>query len=242
MNQILTLAWRNLWRRRQRTLIVVVMIAMGLSGLLSMQGIYDGMFRQMIDDTLRSSTGHLTIQHKDYKISGKLADAVADPEPLAKTLADLPGVKAVSVRVQNEGMAASAKASAGITIYGVHPEREQQFGQFDQMIESGAYTLRSGKNDVVVGADLAKKLGLKVGSKLILTCQSMDRELVSGAFRIRGVIRANNPAIDKTAAFLHFDRAATLFASGTRATRIAAVVDEQTQPETIQSLPHSPIR
>jgi hypothetical protein len=37
------LAWLSIWRRKTRSLMVIMMITLSLSGLLGLQGLYDGM-------------------------------------------------------------------------------------------------------------------------------------------------------------------------------------------------------
>ena len=123
------LAWRNIFRRKNRTLIVIFMIAFALIGLLNLQGIYDGMLKQMIDNTIRSGIGNLVIQHKDYKINKKLKDNIKDKDEILKLLKNYKEIKSISVKLKNDGLIASAKSSQGVIIVGIEPKSEDKFGK-----------------------------------------------------------------------------------------------------------------
>jgi hypothetical protein len=66
---ILKLAWNNAFLRLSRTLLVIVMIAVSMSMMLSLQGIYDGMVINMVDKTKRSDSGEISIYNPDYRLN-----------------------------------------------------------------------------------------------------------------------------------------------------------------------------
>ena len=54
------LAYLSLWRRKTRSLMVIMMIALSLAGLLGLQGLYDGMITHLINNSQRSKGLALT--------------------------------------------------------------------------------------------------------------------------------------------------------------------------------------
>jgi hypothetical protein len=57
------LAWRNIWRNVTRTMIQIMVIAGSLFFVIWMQNISCGSYEKMIEDSVRSGSGHLAFQH-----------------------------------------------------------------------------------------------------------------------------------------------------------------------------------
>ena len=66
------LAWLSICRRKTRSLMVIMMIALSLSGLLGLQGLYDGMISHMINTTIRSDCGEISLYNKAYRLNKSL--------------------------------------------------------------------------------------------------------------------------------------------------------------------------
>ncbi|GAI57848.1 unnamed protein product, partial [marine sediment metagenome] len=60
-DSFLKIAYFSLWRRRSRTILVIVMLSFSLTAMIFSQGLYDGMMVQMIKDQICTGTGELTI-------------------------------------------------------------------------------------------------------------------------------------------------------------------------------------
>ena len=76
---ILKVAYNNLWRRKMRTMVVVLMISIALAVLTFLSGFYDGWVAQMVKDTLESDACYITIYKKGYRLSEKVSDSITSP-------------------------------------------------------------------------------------------------------------------------------------------------------------------
>ena len=65
--RLASMAWRNLWRHRRRTLITLSSIAFGAFIAVIMTGIGDSQWPKMINLAARMGGGHVTLQHPDYQ-------------------------------------------------------------------------------------------------------------------------------------------------------------------------------
>jgi len=52
--------------------MVIMMIALSLSGLLGLQGLYDGMISHLINTTIRSDSGEISLYAKEYRLHKSL--------------------------------------------------------------------------------------------------------------------------------------------------------------------------
>ncbi len=205
---IMKLAWASLNRRRGRSLLVISMIAVCLWGLISLEGLYDGMIAQMIQNATCSDSGDISIFAKGYRQNNELAELV-DSAALDKFLKNDERILSFSKRIMQSGLAATAHYARNITIYGIDLTEEQKSGRLNNYIVSGEYSFASSFKGAIIGADLASKLSVKIGSKIIISAQNMVNEVSSSALKITGIFKTNT-VLDKNAVFIDRQKARDL--------------------------------
>lgn len=193
---VVKIAWASLARRRLRSLMVVLMITMSLWGLLLMQGVYEGMTMQMIDNAVRSDSGDLSIYGAGYRDDPDLTKRVMNDTAVSNWLAADDRVKSFTRRILQEGLVATAHYSQNARIIGVDLEEERQNGRLDLYLQQGDYDFGKRGRGVILGAKLAEKLKAGVGNKIIVSAQSSDGEISSLALKISGILQTNNMLLD----------------------------------------------
>lgn len=215
------LAWLSLWRRKTRSLMVIMMIALSLSGLLGLQGLYDGMISHLINTTIRSDSGEISLYAKEYRLHKSLDYRLSPLSKFEKELSKIEELTSYSVRLQQEGLIATAHKSLGATIKGISLENEQNFGQLDAFITKGDYSFGKGNKGALIGSALAKKLHLTIGSRVIFTAQDANAEINSISFRITGILKTGNPALDEYSVFVSMQKISAFLNLKESATQIA---------------------
>ena len=66
------IGWRNMWRQKRRSLVVITSIAIGISALILLTGFINGMMVQMVDNTINTALGHVAIHRKGFRTNIKL--------------------------------------------------------------------------------------------------------------------------------------------------------------------------
>ena len=94
------------------------------------------------------------------------------------------------------GMVASAKTSNSVRINGIDPVNENAVTHLSEKLVEGEY-FGVGKNRVIISHKLAKKLNVSLRSKVILTSQDVDLNIISGAYRVVGIFQTNNSIYDE---------------------------------------------
>jgi ABC-type lipoprotein release transport system permease subunit len=197
---ILKMAWKNSFLRLPRTLLVIVMIAVSMGMMISIQGLYDGMTVNMIDKNKRSDSGDFSIYAKDYRIQKDLKHVIKNADVIKAALEKSAGVKAVVMRLNTDGLASTARKSSFATIIGIDLADEEHFGEFSGFLKEGKITLD--KRDVLIGIELAKTLKVHLGSKIIFSTQDISGEINSIALRVSGIVQTTNISLDNTALFV----------------------------------------
>ena len=199
---LFALAWKNIWRNKKRSLIILVAIALGLwAGLFSV-AVMIGSWDTTVNSTIDRNLSHIQIHTKQFKDENLISYYIPDGNKVAGEINNLKEVDAVSARVLIEGMASSPGSSRGVRIIGVEPENEKAVSTIADYIIEGEYFNTDKRNPILVGKRLAEKLGLKFHSKIVLSFQGIDTTLTYGAFRVTGIFKSESSVFDESHVFV----------------------------------------
>src|SRR5689334_20161381 len=141
-------------------------------------------------------------------------------------------VEAVAPYVEGLAMAAHSEALAGVTVRGVDPALESGVSTIDKVTKWGDFhALTPGSFDVVVGAQLAKVLGVGIGDQVRLFLAE-GRMTPAGyfprnrTFTVVGIFDAGMYEYDRGLVFVSFADAAKLFSTGGDATGLRLAVTD----------------
>jgi len=199
---LLTLAWRNIWRNKKRSLIIITAIAVGLCCGLFASATMFGMWDSMINTTIDRDLGHFQIHSKDFEDEKLISDTIPNFENVISTIKKSKYVTGISSRIMIEGMASSASTSNGVRIIGINPANEKNVTSIYKQVVDGSYFTEDFKNQIVIGEKLADNLGLHIKSKIILSFQGTDGSIIYGAFRIAGIFKTESSVFDKSNVFV----------------------------------------
>lgn len=193
---IIQLAWRNIWRNKVRSIVIITSIAGGLLAGMFIMGLYDGVLRDRMRIVIDEEIAHLQIHHPAFKKDYDASFTITGRDSLYSQLMNIPGVRAVATRTVAQGMLATTTGSSGVQILGIYPQQEDSVSQLHSKIISGT-GFTDKKNQVLIGKKLADKVKLSLGNKLVLTFIDKEAGMVSGAFRIAGIYQSDNAPLDE---------------------------------------------
>ncbi|EKO3809468.1 ABC transporter permease [Vibrio harveyi] len=193
---LVKLAWRNLWRNKLRTSIMLGAMVFGLMGVVAMVGFMNGLVDSMVKNAISWQTSHFQIQQKSYLVNPELKDVIPDANKIGKVLSANREVKAISERFIADGMIASARSTRGIRINGVNIVQEQNITPLSKHIVDGEWLSEEGRNPILVSSKIAERLKLRVGSKVVLTLSDVNGEVAGAAFRVRGIFKTPSTGFD----------------------------------------------
>jgi ABC-type lipoprotein release transport system permease subunit len=132
--------------------------------------------------------------------------------PQAESLAALERVgslQGVAPRLRGEALAQSPRASVGVRVLGVDPEREPRVSTLARSLREGAWLGEPRR--VVIGSGLARRLRTGIGDKLVLSVQDVHGDLTGEALRVGGIVEAPSRELDEAVVLLRLDDAQRLF-------------------------------
>lgn len=186
---ITTIAWRNLWRNRGRTGIVLSAIAFSYGLMLFLFGIADYSYQEMGDATVSAVGGHILVHGEGYwemPTGGQVVDRA--PERIEE-LRQFQEVEAIASRVLVFGLLSSPDANEGAQILGVRPDDERPFFDVERHLREGDFLGDSRDRPIVIGEEEAAILGLGLGDRLVVTATDLEGEMTRGLFFIDGLLQ-----------------------------------------------------
>ena len=196
------IAWRNIWRTPLRSLIVIGSIVLGIwAGIFVIAFCY-GLNSQRTINRIESAVSHIQIHHHEYEKDFESKFTIEDPISLENSFESLLEIKSYALRSLQLGMISSPIKSNGVQIIGVNKEQEKKVTNLYTNLTEGSYFETKGKNAILIGEILAKKLKVRLRSKVVLTFQDNDNNIVSGAFRICGIFKTQFSKYDESHVFI----------------------------------------
>ena len=221
---IWSVSWRNVWRSRTRSLVIISAIALGVFAGVYTIAFMLGWVNQRVDNVIKTEVSHIQLHQADYLQTNEINDYIIDVNSIKKNIEKNPNVACVSTRLIATCMISSAETGSGVQMVGINPENEQKVTNLHTKIIDGAYFEGVKRNPIVIGEKLAKKLKVKVRSKIVVTVTEMDGTLSGGAFRVAGIFKTANSTYDEMRAFVRIEDLQNLIKIGDNVAHEMAVL------------------
>ena len=214
------IAWRFLAENPLQAFLIGIAIAVGTAVIIFITTLMDGLQQNTINKTLGSQP-HIKLEAA--RLYNRLPQTAPGSQqrvvetlraqPLQRIdswqvlLADLdsiPGLRAVSPVVTGAALAQKGRASASVIVNGIDAGRFRQIVDVPGHMVQGSYRVDS--EDVLVGSELARDLGLQLGDKLLL--QAGDGR--TARLRVRGIFSMGVQELDSRQIYTGLKQAQTL--------------------------------
>jgi putative ABC transport system permease protein len=158
---ITEIAWKNVWRNKSRSLIVITAVTIGVfAGVFSIAAMNSSIV-QRIDAAVNEELSHIQINNKDFRSSSDIQNIILDYPSLITFLDSTPGVINTTGRIVIRGIASTASKSTGVEINGIDVEKEKRIFSLEDKLVPGTgsfFGTPTKFNSVFVGEKLAKEL------------------------------------------------------------------------------------
>ena len=190
------LAWRNLWRNPRRTIITLIVVAVGLYSILVFAALLDAWAQSSRDTTLNLLTGSGQIHAQGFLDDPTVSRRMPPPTGALKAALANPAINAWVTRVRVPAVVQSEYKTLPLTLYGVDPAGERQISVIPRQIADGRYLADASDPGIVLGRHLADRLKTRVGKRVIIMAQAADGSLAQQAYQVVGLFAGNQTAED----------------------------------------------
>jgi ABC-type lipoprotein release transport system permease subunit len=228
------LAWRNLWRNRNRTLITMssVFFAVMLSVLID--ALQTGAFDNLVKNVVEFYSSYIQVHQKGYFEEQTLDNVLTVNDSLITRITSQKNVRDASPRIETFVLASTGDNTQGCMMVGIIPSKEGRLIELNKRVSEGTY-MPDSADGVMIGAGLARKLNLKLGDTIVLLGQGYQGATAAGKYRIRTVLKFGSPQLNEKMLFMPLGQAQQFLGAEGKATTIAVSIDNVKSLRTTQS-------
>ena len=123
MRLYLRLAWRNIWRHRRRTLIIVLAMSLGLALMMFYDGLVGGFNQAIYGSAIKILGGNIQVHAVGYRSEADQTPLLplSDDQAVVSAALAQPQVVAATRRINTGGLASSRDGAFAVGITGIEP-------------------------------------------------------------------------------------------------------------------------
>ncbi|MBU1228761.1 MAG: lipoprotein-releasing ABC transporter permease subunit [Proteobacteria bacterium] len=215
MNFELFIALRYIFALRKQSFIAVISlfavcgVALGVAALIVVIGVMNG-FTKDLRDKILGVNAHVLVS--------AFSGGIRDHQVLAEICRKIPGVTGVTPFVYSEVMLSASGGVKGVVLRGIEPSTADQVLSLSKDMVSGSVKdleERDGLPGVVIGAEMAKRLGLGLGASVNLLSPTGTQSAVGftpkvRVFRVAGIFKTGMFEYDATLGYVTVEAARNL--------------------------------
>ncbi|MFH0764075.1 MAG: ABC transporter permease [Candidatus Omnitrophota bacterium] len=223
MKIFLKIAWRNVLRSRNRSLITILAVAIGFASLIFIRAFVDGGDHQMVENYTNLISGHIQIHEQGFQSNMGLDKSINSTVDIITALND-PRVRFYSKRIKEFALISSAEHSSGVLLMGIDSAAERDVTELSKRVHTGSFL--SDDEHIVIGKGLASSLNVGLGDKVVVMGQAADGSLANEAYRVGGIMDTGTEDLDKGLAIITLPAARELFVMGDKVSEVAVRIND----------------
>ena len=198
-------------------------IALGVAALIVVLSVMNG-FQEELRTRILAVASHIEIRGLDGPI--------ADWQSLAQAAQTNAHVRAAAPYVLGQAMLSAGPVNRGALVRGIDPALEDKVADFGSHMRAGSLRdLRPGAFGILLGAELARALGVRIGdSVVVITPQGMVTPAGTlprvKSFRVVGVFEIGMYEFDSGLALIHLSDAQKLYRMGDAVSGVRLKLDD----------------
>jgi putative ABC transport system permease protein len=195
------LALRNIFRNKRRTLITFLAIISGSVAIIVFGGYVEYTYWGLREMVINTQFGHIQLYKKGYMEKGVSEPGkylIKDPDSVEKAISVFPNIKymrMVSSRLSFSGLISTGEKTVACMGIGIDPEREKEMSYFDSIV-AGQQLASGMQEEVVIGGELMKALGAKVGDNVTILTNTVAGVINAADVQVVGVAQTGSKDYD----------------------------------------------
>jgi len=213
MQLYLRLAWRNIWRHRRRTIIIVLAMGLSLGMMIWYDGLMDGFNDAIAGNAVRVLGGNIQVHAAGYreKVDSNPLLPLTDDSAVVQAAKVQPNVIAVARRIQTGGLVTNSEGAFSLNIIGIEPQAEAPVSLIAEHIVDGRYLQTTDEDSILIGKGLADALALKVGDRITMVGADVHKQNRQRTMTVIGIYDVGIPSIEKGTLYISLTEAQNLF-------------------------------
>jgi putative ABC transport system permease protein len=213
MKLYLRLAWRNIWRHKRRTIIIVLAMSLTLALMMWYDGLINGFTDAIYGNAVKVLGGNIQVHAKGYRAEANSNPLfpLADPQAVVKAAESNPRTLAATQRIHTGGLVTSREGAFSVGIIGIEPEKEMKVNIIGQNVKEGRNLTSDDLDNILVGKGLADAMGVKVGDRITMVGRSQHEQMRQRTMTVIGIFDLGLEDIEKQTVYISLGEAQALY-------------------------------
>jgi len=228
MQLYLRLAWRNIWRHRRRTVIIVAAMGLALAMMMMYDGLVDGFNNAIYGNAIRVLGGNIQIHAAGYreKVDSNPLFPLADDEAVVQAARANPDVIAAARRIQTGGLMSNREGAFSISIIGFEPEVEAPISLINENMADGRWLAADDQDTILIGRGLADVMSLEVGDRTTMVGSDAHKQNRRRTMTVIGIYDIGMPSLEKQTVYVSLGEAQSLFGLHDQSTEVQVTLSD----------------
>lgn len=219
-----------------RSFVVITAIGLGLWAGVFASAFVEGMMKSKVNSIIELELSHFQFHVEGFRDDMKAEQIIHKTPRIQNDLEQDESVLHSSARVVTMAMLGTASKNGSVKVSGVNPKDEASVSKLNQKIQKGKFFEGIKRNPIIISEEIANTFKVDLRSKMVLTFQDVNGEIVAGAFRVAGIYNSNNGQYDKLNVFVKIDDIRKLMGLNTSESHeIAVMVNDHEKAEMLAS-------
>ncbi|MDO8752463.1 MAG: FtsX-like permease family protein [Anaerolineales bacterium] len=213
MTLYLRLAWRNIWRHKRRTVIIVLAMSLTLALMMFYDGLMYGFTDAIYGNAVKVLGGNIQVHAEGYRAQANSNPLLplADPQAVVNAAEANPLTLAATERIGTGGLVTSREGAFAVGITGIEPEKEMTVNVIGQNVKEGRNLTSDDLDNILIGKGLADVMGVTVGDRITLVGRSQHEQMRQRTMTIVGIFDLGMTDIEKQTVYISLGEAQALY-------------------------------
>ncbi len=237
MTLYLRLAWRNIWRHKRRTVIIVLAMALTLALMMFYDGLMTGFTDAIYGNAVKVLGGNIQVHAEGYRAQADSTPLLplTDPQAVIKAAEANPLTLAATQRINTGGLVTNREGAFSVGITGIEPEKEKAVNLIGQYVKEGRNLTSDDTDNILLGKGLAEAMNVKVGDRITLVGRSQHKQMRQRTMTVVGIFDLGMTDIEKQTVYISLGEAQSLYDLSGQSTEVAIFLQKLGQENAVIS-------
>lgn len=223
MSLYLRLAWRNIWRHRRRTIIIVLAMSLTLAMMMFYDGLMSGFTDAIYGNAVKVLGGNVQVHAAGYRAEAGSTPLLplADPQAVINAAKANPLTLGAVQRINTGGLVTNHEGAFAVGITGVEPEAELSLNIIGQYVKAGRNLASADTDNILIGKGLADAMSVQVGDRITLVGRSQHEQMRQRTMTVVGIFDLGLADIEKQTVYISLGEAQSLYDLTGQSTEVA---------------------
>ena len=224
----LRLAWRNIWRHRRRTVIIIAAMGLALAMMMMYDGLVDGFNNAIYGNAIRVLGGNIQIHAAGYreKVDSNPLIPLEDGKAVVQAALANPDVVAAAQRIQTGGLMSNREGAFSVKIIGIEPEAEAPVSLINENIVDGRWLAPDDEDSILIGRGLADAMSVQIGDRITMVGSDAHKQNRQRTMTVIGIYDIGMPLLEKGTVYISLAEAQSLLDLRNQSTEVQITLND----------------